>query len=1145
MFVLGELLIHSASDLTVASDCEFRLLTVLDAHLGRIATDGAPDPMLERLSRLGSEHEQRVLREFRRRFGDGVVQIARPSSTRLLSEIVAARDATAAAMARRAPVIYQGTIFSETSAFLGFSDFLVLDGDSYRVYDTKLARHEQVSSILQIAAYADTLADTGATITSDAHLVLGDGTHSVVDLRDVLPVFRQARDDMVRLLSRHHDQLLPAAWDDLSVRACGRCEACTPQIERTRDLLLVAGLRSTQREALLRAGIGTIDALADATDVPNALSARTFRGLVAQASLQVRQERSREPVVEFFDPEALGSLPKADPGDVFFDFEGDPLWAEAGSADWGLEYLFGVVEIGDTPTGATQGHPHTGGSTECAPESGQAVTFRPFWAHDRASERQALIDFLDYVTERRRRFPSMHVYHYAPYEKTALLRLAGRHGVGEDIIDDMLRHRVLVDLYPVVKASLRVGARSYSIKKLEPLYMPDARDGEVQDAAASIVEYGNYCDLRDQGQVDAAQKILDEIAEYNRYDCESTLALRDWLLSRATEHGVAPHETKPVEPAEDERTELEENLYERAQTTGEHAYALLAAALGYHRREDKPFWWGHFDRLSSPVDEWADTKDTFVATAATTDGWQPPRTPRSRPRRTVRLEGRWAEGSSMGDKVHMLYETPAPEWIGSGDDPTVRWCTTGTVVDRSDDGTWVEVEESLKKVATEYADLPMALTPQAGPSSQSLADSIERTATEVQASTSLPDNAMIDLLRRIPPRGPLPRGEYRASVLAAVLGSDNSYVAVQGPPGTGKTHTGSGVIADLVNLHGWRIGIVAQSHAVVENMLAAVVDKGVPAGQVFKRGPGTEGSPWTAVKDVGDALGSGGGAVVGGTSWAFVKDTEFDQPLDLLVIEEAGQFSLANSIAVARNSQRLLLLGDPQQLPQVTQGRHPEPVDTSALDWLSDGHDTLPDDLGYFLARTWRMHPALCAPVSALAYDDRLESNAPERALAGVEPGVHTVLVAHEGNSTYSVEEADRVVTLVKSLMGKRWTDSDTPPRRLAPADVLVVAPYNAQVEVLRDALERAGFSDTKVGTVDKFQGRQAPVVILSMTASAIEDVPRGMSFLLSRNRLNVAISRGQWAAYIVRSPRLTEYLPSTPAGLPQLGAFLRLSPSR
>jgi uncharacterized protein len=1122
VFVLGEVLVHSASDLTVASDCEYRLLTVLDAHLERLDVDPVPDPMLERLSRLGSDHENRVLREFRRRFGDGVVTIPRPSSTRILSEIVAARDATATAMAAGAPVIYQGTIFSvsssSNSAFLGFADFLVRDGDSYQVYDTKLARHEQVSSILQIAAYADTLAGAGATISSQAHLVLGDGTHTVVDLRDVLPVFRQARDDMVRLLARHHDQLLPAAWKDVTVRACGRCDACAPEIERTRDLLLVAGMRSTQRELLLRSDIDTIDALAAAVDVPDGMSARTFRGLRAQATLQIRQEQSGEPVVEFFDPEALGSLPEADPGDIFFDFEGDPLWAEPGSADWGLEYLFGVTE--------TDG------------------TFRPFWAHDRASERQALIDFLDYVTERRRRFPTMHVYHYAPYEKTALLRLAGRHGVGEDVIDDMLRHRVLVDLYPVVRASLRVGARSYSIKKLEPLYMPDARDGDVQDAAASIVEYGNYCDLRDQGRPDAAQQILDEIAEYNRYDCESTLALRDWLLAHAAQHGVTPHRTLPVEPTADERTELEASLQERAEATGEHAYALLAAALGYHRREEKPFWWGHFDRLSSPVDEWADIKDTFVATNAETDGWQPPRTARSQPRRIVRLTGKWAEGSSIGGGVHMLYETPAPDWVEAGDDPTTRWCTSGTIVAVSDDLETVDVEESLKKVATAYDDVPMALAPQPGPRSTPLADSIERTAAEVQASESLPHTAVFDLLRRLPPRGPLPRGDYRDSVLAAVLGSDNSYVAVQGPPGTGKTHTGSGVVADLVNKHGWRIGIVAQSHAVVENMLAAVVKQGVPPEQVFKRGNTTPDAPWTQVKDVGEALDSGG-AVVGGTAWAFVKDSEFASPLDLLVIEEAGQFSLANTIAVTRNARRLLLLGDPQQLPQVSQGRHPEPVDTSALDWLSDGHDTLPDDLGYFLSSTWRMHPAVCAPVSELAYDGRLESTAPERSLVGVEPGVHTVLVAHEGNSTYSEEEATRVVALVKSLLGKKWTDGDEPTRRLAPGDVLVVAPYNAQVQLLREVLDRAGFADTLVGTVDKFQGRQAPVVILSMTASAIEDVPRGMSFLLSRNRLNVAISRGQWAAYIVRSPRLTEYLPSTPAGLPQLGAFLRLSPSR
>jgi predicted RecB family nuclease len=230
------------------------------------------------------------------------------------------------------------------------------------------------------------------------------------------------------------------------------------------------------------------------------------------------------PRVEFelFAPAVVGALPLPDPGDIFFDFEGDPLWAEPDSTVWGLEYLFGVVEAPVTP--------------------GEVVAFRPFWAHDRAQEKQALVDFLDYVGARRAVHPDLHVYHYAPYEKSALQRLAGRHGVGEAAVDDLLKRGVLVDLYATVRASLRTGQRSYSIKKLEPLYMDTARDeGGVTTAGDSIVEYADACALRDAGDLVGWEKRLEQIAVYNEYDCVSTLRLRDWLLARAAEQGVTPH----------------------------------------------------------------------------------------------------------------------------------------------------------------------------------------------------------------------------------------------------------------------------------------------------------------------------------------------------------------------------------------------------------------------------------------------------------------------------------------------------------------------------------------------------------------------------------------------------------------------------
>jgi uncharacterized protein len=349
------------------------------------------------------------------------------------------------------------------------------------------------------------------------------------------------------------------------------------------------------------------------------------------------------------------------------------------------------------------------------------------------------------------------------------------------------------------------------------------------------------------------------------------------------------------------------------------------------------------------------------------------------------------------------------------------------------------------------------------------------------------------------------------------------------------------------------VGVVAQSHAVVENLLDRVVAAGVDPSVVVKRpSPSGTAGDWTPLGEKAVLpfvqQHQREGYVLGGTAWVFSNPNHVPRgELDLLVIDEAGQYSLANTIAVGVAARNLLLLGDPQQLPQVSQGLHPEPVDRSALGWLSDGHDVLPGELGYFLAESWRMHPALTAAVSDLSYEGRLRSREPEttdRRLHGVEPGLHPVPIGHAGDSVQSPAEADAVLELVRSHLGLRWTDPSSGRHRLPleQGDIIVVAPFNAQVALLRERLDEAGYGRVPVGTVDKFQGQQAVIAIVSLTASSPADVPRGISFVLMRNRLNVAVSRAQWASYLVHSPALAGYLPHTAEGVAELSGFLRLT---
>ncbi len=1187
MFLLDDgIVTTSASDLSAASKCEFAFLRKLDEKLGRIeATPDKVDAMLERTSQLGDEHEARVLDRYRQRFGAEVAAIERPEF--MTREALAERvQDTARAFASGAEVVFQATFFDETYgataardhdgldplagsrvAFVGFADFIVRQPDGrYLVQDTKLARSARVTALLQLAAYAEQLDRVGVPYADTVELLLGDGTVSEHRLSDIGPVYRKRKQRLVRIIEERLADDAAVAWGDPRYTVCGRCDTCDAEVHAHRDLLLVAGLRVTQRPRLIDAGIRTIDALA-ASDEPasvDGIADSTLAALRTQARLQLRAVETEPPPFVVFDPGALGVLPEPNPGDIFFDFEGDPLYTEGAAEQWGLDYLFGLIE----PDG----------------------TFRSFWAHTWEEEARALREFLDYLAVRRAQFPGMHIYHYASYERTHLLGIAARHGVGEDEVDQLLRDDALVDLYPLVKKSVRVGSRSYSIKKLEPLYMGDElRTGEVTNAADSITEYATARELFRLGDPDEGQRMLDAIADYNRYDCVSTLRLRDWLLDRASEFGVQPG--APVPPTEVD-VELEPSpvrdallalagggigLDDRRLSAGverspdQTAAAFAAAAIDYHRREHKSFWWGHFFRLEYPIDEWQDTRDVLVVQHVDVErDWFREGAQKS-DRRLLRLRGRLGPGSNIKptDQAgpYLLYENPAPfENHNTRDD--ARGYRAVRLVEAADDGS-ILVEEILGANVAPYSALPSALTPAAPPSAGQQKPAIDAWAQAIiDAQPEWPREPMADILRRVPPRtrsGQLtpagPDGERIDAVVASLRDLDASYLAVQGPPGTGKSYLGAHVITRLVRDYGWKVGVVAQSHQVVENLLDYVVKAGLDAdlvGKVQKAGaaagqPGTADPTYTVLPKEGHLLFAleheQSGYVLGGTAWDFSNPARVPRhSLDLLVIDEAGQFSLASTIAASVGARNLLLLGDPQQLPQVSQGTHPEPIDQSALGWVSDGHDVLLPELGYFLAESRRMHPAVTAPVSRLSYEGQLRSHpdTATRSLESVAPGLHVVPTPHTGNSVESPEEAAVVVSLVKSVLGRRWTDPtegrvDEP---IAEADVIVVTPYNAQLALVRDALVAAGLPNVRVGTVDKFQGQEAAVAIVTLAASSADDVPRGMSFLIMKNRLNVAISRAKWAAYLIYSPALTEYLPATPAGVAELSAFITLTES-
>ncbi|GAA1987286.1 TM0106 family RecB-like putative nuclease [Terrabacter lapilli] len=1097
-------LVLSPTDLTKHVACAHITtldLQALDAPDAKASRATGVDDSLNLVFAKGLEHERAYLERL-------------SAEGRVVEDIAGlgvrgaeAEAATLDAMRRGVDVIYQATFFD--GHWVGLADFLLrIDEPSdlgpwrYDIADTKLARRLKVPALLQMATYAARLEVLQGVPPQWLTVVTGDTEAHPWRLVDVAPYARRRRAELLDAIAD------PRETESARVQHCGQCrwkERCAQEWLDRDDLIQVAGMRADHRAALMERGIPTMEALATSSEeqLAPALSVTTRRRLLQQARLQFAERETGRAQYELLDPEparGLQMLPEPDDGDVYLDFEGDP-WAEGGA---GREYLAGIWT--------------------------REGEFVDFWAHDFAEEGRLTADLLDWLTDRWRRHPGMHVYHYAPYETTALKRLVGQHATREAELDQLLRHEVFVDLYAVVRQGVRISKGSYSIKKLEEFYWGHTRSAEgagVADGLSSVVEYERWLAGRDDGAPD--QSVLDDIRRYNEEDVRSTLALHQWLEERRAELESAGHVlSRPVsgelrEIGDEERAEIE--LSERLVEDGQE---LLGGLVGWHRREKRPEWWDFF--------RYKDLETAELVEDGTAIG------DLGRPE-----EVRLVKQSKVWRYPFPPQECKVP--VGKYVPDVDTHATVGKVVALDPVEGWVEL--SMKKSLE--PPRPRGLGGPGPVMDQVLRASIARTA---ELALSGGSNLATRLLDRVVPPAELlaaHHGETPKDVVVRVgRGLDGQVLAVQGPPGTGKTYAGSALIRELLDA-GLRVGVTAQSHAVVLNLLREV---GRPAwhkdGTNAEEGeePAEEASLIRHTSDnaaISAALEAGEARLVGGTAWLWSRDDMLGS-VDVLVIDEAGQFSLANAVAVAPAARSLVLLGDPQQLTQPTKAVHPYGSGVSALDHLradADGllHDVIPADRGVFLDRTHRMHPTLTAFVSELAYEGRLDS-APGRERLAIEApgalagdGLRWVPVEHDLPSEQSSRQEARVVrALVDDLLRGSWIAADGTSRPLTLADILVVAPYNAHVATLAAELPEGA----RVGTVDKFQGQQGAVVIYSLASTTAALAPRGVSFLYDLHRLNVAISRARAMAVLVGSPLLTDAAVHTPEELRAVNALCR-----
>ncbi len=683
-------------------------------------------------------------------------------------------------------------------------------------------------------------------------------------------------------------------------------------------------------------------------------------------------------------------------------------------------------------------------------------------------EKEGFERLLDLIRERRARFPGMHVYHYAAYERTALQRLMGEHGTREAELDDLLRGEVLVDLLRVVRQAVRLSLDSYSIKEVEAFYGFE-RGEEMRGGGSAVVAFEEWLEAR-EGQ------ILEDIRAYNEDDCRSLYELHQWLL------GLRPAEVawRPRPEEREVKEETKERLEERARVEAElladaqegDPRWLLAQLLEYHRREEKPQWWSYFhNRLLDP--------DELIESAETIGG--------------LELVG---EPVAVKKSLEYTFGFPAQEHkLGRAavDPRTERRYSVSVDNERG-------LVTLRRSIDLKDEPLPAALIPPTPLPTWEQRDAVLRFAKEQGRWP-----ALIEILERRPPRA-----RFDAGPIEAAASLDGSYLFVQGPPGSGKTWLGARMAIELMR-RGQRVGVTSLSHKAIHKFLRDVRDAAVEQGFEFHGRKKCSDDPESRYEDEfvdcssdNDDLRDEELQLVAGTSFLFSRE---DQSVDTLFVDEAGQVSLADVLAVGTAAWNVVLLGDPNQLSQVSQGSHPAGANASVLQHLLGGDETVAEGMGLFLGETYRMRPEVNEFISTTFYEGRLEP-APVTLERSVPDGngIRYLPVEHEGNRTQSPEEAEAIAREIERL-------------GVAHEDVIVVAPYNAQVRCLREKLPAA----VAVGTVDKFQGQQAPVVFYSMASSSSDDVPRGLDFLFSRNRLNVAISRAQCLAYLVCSPRLLD----------------------
>lgn len=1008
--------------------------------------------------------------------------------------------------------------------WIGETDFLIktdkkksnLGDYSYEVYDTKNTKKAKNDHVIQVGVYCIMLEKIQGVLPDEFHIVLKECKVETIKLKNVYNYVLFNKDRYQNFIENDLDNTQP--------EKCGYCNICD-WIEECEKIWIkedhlnqLGNVNKVQIKKFNDAGIKTITDLSkkpEAFKIKN-LNPEIYKRLNICSKLKKKYEETGEPQKHIIEEnleieKGFNLLPEPSESDLFFDIES----VQDHIIEGGLEYLFGFYYI----------------------KKGKPI-FKALWAHNHEEEKKNLLEFFKFTKDHFKKYPNAKIYHYAKYEITALRKLVARHNVCDIEYDNYLRQSRFVDLLSVVKNAVLVSENSYSIKNLEIFY-DFKRSGEVQKGDISEDYYAYWLETE-------SKNYLNQIEDYNKQDCHSTLELRDWLLS------IRPEKCKWFIPEEDQEEERNHdvllkayrNKLEKEKLKFPEVKEISQQILGFYRRDQRAAWRLFFERKNMSHEELIDDTECIGDLKQIDKPYPEKRSlvyTFSFPEQEYKLKEK--EKASLANNILLNQESGY----------------AGEIIELDQKKRIIKLKKSEKS-----GTLPENIS--IGKNRPTDASSLE-SATYRYLESLFKDSkksytAINDILSKSAPRLKgikskqpiLKSNDFINEIPNAILNLDNSYIFIQGPPGTGKTFQASNVISKLLS-KGKRVAVSANSHKVIHNLLDRVekvcIEKDIKFTGVKKSSRDNEEQYYdgkfikTMVddRDYINIIADKRVQLFAGTKYHFSKPF-YDKKIDYLFIDEAGQVSLADVIVMGTIANNIILIGDQMQLPQPIQGDHPGESGKSVLDYLLEGQDTIPVDRGIFLNKTYRMYPKINSFISDTFYESRLlfDSCTKNRKINFDKTqiknnGIKFIPAKHENFSQRNEVEGEIIKKLYREFIGCEFTDLDGSTRKLIVDDILTISPFNVQVNYLKSILPK----DSRVGTIDKFQGQEAPITIISMTSSDSENLPRAKDFFFNRNRLNVAISRAQLTSIIIFNPSLLETSTRTVEEIYLLENFFKL----